>query len=1006
MAWCRSHAAAAAAVDGEVLVLGGRSAAWEPADGLLRVELRGACTLLGVLPERLPAAGGVELDLIGKGFRVGAVAVVRFSWALAPPRSRRRAGAAGVGVRAAAGEALATVAAPGVTEVTEVEVAATVLSPERAQCTVPELSEHIIEGRVQVELVVRSHPDDTACELCTCTHDLMLVGHTHGPGCIVKGAGADGGTAGARCAFKLLARDKRRRRRLVGGDAIELRVREPADDVGTSAAAAAVSLAAGDTAAVAAAMSIGAYGEPESLPSTDKGHGPRIAACDGSCTDHETGVYSLEYTAPTLAGRYTLELWINGVLGVRRPLVVRPAAVDASMVHMTLSEPSTRAEAGSQLWLSLQPRDRYGNHCSLAAARLAPQLSHSSSSPDGAAVAASRADQPPPVAAPLAVEEPTMPRGPLLVSLMREAAGDYELRLSLLSERAARRKQCAPRGEADGVGWCIPSPRDEADGVGGAGSGSSPSPPGSRGSPGPSGSRASSRADGGSRNGSRQEARPVVVPGTTRFHIYPAATSPTHCRLVERTGEYALCGRAAPPRRFLQLREEGYTFTLLMCDRFGNTCARPDDSCVLSVRPSASKNASNAALRAAQHSEWASVVLEKGDAVTSELSGEAADSPHAPPLRATLAGALLRGGPGQADGIDTAHGTQETALAAAARKLLTVELETQPRGDGSFGACIPGAWPEPALALTLDPAAVTAARRPTAGAPLSGAFWLSVVVNGDADAELRELLHLGNPALGLSRMFHPSDRELCCWQMAWLEGWVKAGRSLSEEHPKVDASGLRDLLAPYAQELQAAFAARCDPALLPHLRDGVAADRASELKLTNYQWWALCKACKLSGLGQFQLDEMLPGGRGPVHGADLSAFLHTLPLVAARKFPGEAPERAIERLVREHLLVYMPVPETELMTFTRHVVERHEPELLRCYAEWASSDSRDEQNKLLSCKEVMVMLHTAKLVGRELTIMQVRLALMGTLFDAPPRTWQHKFEKMHLVFSEIGRAHV
>ena len=98
-----------------------------------------------------------------------------------------------------------------------------------------------------------------------------------------------------------------------------------------------------------------------SLPSADEGQGPRVAACDGTCTDHETGVYSLEYAAPTMAGRYTLELLINGVLGVRRPLVVRAAAVDASMVHATLSEPSARVEAGSPLWLYVQPRDRFGN---------------------------------------------------------------------------------------------------------------------------------------------------------------------------------------------------------------------------------------------------------------------------------------------------------------------------------------------------------------------------------------------------------------------------------------------------------------------------------------------------------------------------------------------------------------------------------------------------------------------------------------------------------------------
>ena len=45
-----------------------------------------------------------------------------------------------------------------------------------------------------------------------------------------------------------------------------------------------------------------------------------------------------------------------------------------------------------------------------------------------------------------------MPRGLLRVALLREAAGDYELRLSLLSERAARCMQRAHRAETQGDG--------------------------------------------------------------------------------------------------------------------------------------------------------------------------------------------------------------------------------------------------------------------------------------------------------------------------------------------------------------------------------------------------------------------------------------------------------------------------------------------------------------------------------------------------------------------------
>ena len=101
--------------------------------------------------------------------------------------------------------------------------------------------------------------------------------------------------------------------------------------------------------------------------------------------------------------------------------------------------------------------------------------------------------------------------------------------------------------------------------------------------------------------------------------------------------------------------------------------------------------------------------------------------------------------------------------------------------------------------------------------------------------------------------------------------------------------------------------------------------------MSNFQWWAMCKACKIpdnqGGLSQWQLDELLPGGKGPAAGVDFAAFLHSIPLIAAKKFPDETLERGIERLIKEYLLRYMGVPESELMQCTRqaHTRPSHPP---------------------------------------------------------------------------------
>lgn len=194
------------------------------------------------------------------------------------------------------------------------------------------------------------------------------------------------------------------------------------------------------------------------------------------------------------------------------------------MLLSRLSDSAGRVEAGQPLWLSVQPRDAYGNVCPLAAQQLVTMLTHTPQSAhpgarpaaqggggcgDGAGGTGGLA------LSPILVEDAVEPLGPLRVALSRQIAGDYELRLAVGSGTQGRESHTRPGGVAMAC---------------------------------------------------------AAVPGATRFHVYPTATSPEHCRLLERSGEYGLCENAEPPRRFLTLRQTGYAFTVLACDRFGNTC--------------------------------------------------------------------------------------------------------------------------------------------------------------------------------------------------------------------------------------------------------------------------------------------------------------------------------------------------------------------------------------------------------------------------------------------------
>ena len=150
----------------------------------------------------------------------------------------------------------------------------------------------------------------------------------------------------------------------------------------------------------------------------------------------------------------------------------------------------------------------------------------------------------------------------------------------------------------------------------------------------------------------------------------------------------------------------------------------------------------------------------------------------------------------------------------------------------------------------------------------------------------------------------------------------------------------------------------------------------------------MCKACRLPDLSaalplsQWQCDGCLPCE--PAGGVGLAGFLHALPLIAAKKFPDPCkPEDALHRLVVDHLLPYMGVPEDDLMISTRELVKRREHELMGCYKHWAASDARDANFKLLSCFECFNLLRAEQLIGKELTVMQVRLRLRSAARARP-----------------------
>ena len=58
------------------------------------------------------------------------------------------------------------------------------------------------------------------------------------------------------------------------------------------------------------------------------------------------------------------------------------------------------------------------------------------------------------------------------------------------------------------------------------------------------------------------------------------------------------------------------------------------------------------------------------------------------------------------------------------------------------------------------------------------------------------------------------DSEPATWGASWVEAWNKAEGTLTTEQKltKSDVGAVRDLMEPWAEQLSALFAARCDPA--------------------------------------------------------------------------------------------------------------------------------------------------------------------------------------------------
>ena len=85
----------------------------------------------------------------------------------------------------------------------------------------------------------------------------------------------------------------------------------------------------------------------------------------------------------------------------------------------------------------------------------------------------------------------------------------------------------------------------------------------------------------------------------------------------------------------------------------------------------------------------------------------------------------------------------------------------------------------------------------------------------------------------------------------------------------------------------------------------------------------------------------------------------------------------------------------------RAVLRQGNRELRELYKFWAAHDERESRSDLLSCKELIVMLQRAALVGQCLSLVSVKAFCMATLFGTPDAPFGNEHEGEHLVFGDF-----
>ena len=205
----------------------------------------------------------------------------------------------------------------------------------------------------------------------------------------------------------------------------------------------------------------------------------------------------------------------------------------------------------------------------------------------------------------------------------------------------------------------------------------------------------------------------------------------------------------------------------------------------------------------------------------------------------------------------------------------------------------------------------------------------------------------------------------------------------------------------------------------------------SVLKLED--WWELSKACSFTECGggkggrrlsQAQIDELLPAHvtRSSVHGTAgtsdgsgklaFTDFMEGLVMLATAKVEGGQPlGAALEKLLvekvapsvlgRERPMREDPV-RTELQTVPcRKAVHEMQRPLRELYRHWSGADERDAKSDLLSCKEVLMLLQRAGVIGSRLSVVQTKGFLISTLYESCDVAYANDHDNEHLVFGDF-----